>query len=357
MNDNKDKNYQSPKYSLIRRFFLNLLIITFIIIIYFYVSDYFGSISTIFLKNSKFFVSISFTLLIFAFFSILAGPLPAIIAGFFGELIYQFSFYENIRLEWCVIVSLIGLTVSIYKYKPLKYKSWRKIFFTFISLTISAFIISFLITIFQAILNPIINLNSLLVDYGCKYLVHALLSVVIIVPLLVLIYDRALANKEQHFYNLFFTHHPIYQSDHTFYLRFGRTYIYFCSRCSGVIIGGLIIILVNDVLNRSIGFTIEPEIAVILCIFLPIPGLIDWGTQRLLLRKSTTESRLFTGFIIGIALYYLSFTDKYIIYMFFLIIFYFSVVGIALYIGQKRELKKAEEEEHKSPRLEEDQFE
>lgn len=356
-NREQEKKYHSPKYSFTKKIGLNLLIFMFLLMVYYYTSEYFGSISTFFLENSEFSIEFGATLLVFTFFSILAGPVQATIAGGFGEFIYQVSFYESLRLEWIIIVALIGLTVSIYHYKPLKYKDGIKIYYTFLALMIASIFITLIIISFHIGLYPSNTLETIILDYGFNFFIQALLSIIFIVPFLVLIYDRLLAKKQRIIYNLFLTHHPIYQSDHTFFLKFGRTYIYFCSRCSGAILGGLFMIFFVDILRNAVGFIISPELAVFLCIVLPIPGIIDWGTQRLLYRKSTTESRLFTGFIIGVALYLLAFTDRYYFFMLFLVIFYFSLVGIAMYFGQKKALKKAEEEENNIPSSGESQYE
>jgi len=160
-----------------------------------------------------------------------------------------------------------------------------------------------------------------------------------IIPLLLALYDRILAKDEKFIYNMLLTHHPVSASDHTFYFKFGRTRIYLCSRCSGVILGGIIALFSTYLIENIFNSGFSPEMAVILCIVLPIPGIIDWGTQRLLLRKSTTTSRLFTGFIIGNALHFISLTEKYYFFILFLIMFYFSIFFLLVYLGHKKELK------------------
>jgi hypothetical protein len=84
---------------------------------------------------------------------------------------------------------------------------------------------------------------------------------------------------------------------------------------------------------------LSSEIALILIIVLPIPGIVDWGTQRLLLRKSNTKSRLFTGFIIGNALHFMSFTYTYYFFTILILITYFSIFGALVYLGHKKEIK------------------
>ena len=162
--------------------------------------------------------------------------------------------------------------------------------------------------------------------------------------LLVYIYDKILSNKERHLYHEFLTHHPVSASDHTFCLQFGRLYIYFCTRCSGFVVGALFSMFTTYLITLIFNIEISPEIAILMCIILPIPGLVDWGTQRLMLRKSTTKSRLFTGFIIGIALHLISFTKKYAVFLFILIIFYFSIFFIMMFFGARKEMRLWNEE-------------
>ena len=110
--------------------------------------------------------------------------------------------------------------------------------------------------------------------------------------------------------------------------------------------GGLLSLFVTFLLERIFNAEVSGEIALILIIILPIPGLVDWGTQRLLLRKSTTGSRLFTGFILGSALHFMSFTYKYYFFMVIILILYFSVFFGLVYFGNLREKKLYREEDY-----------
>jgi uncharacterized membrane protein len=206
-----------------------------------------------------------------------------------------------------------------------------------------------MIILFQLYLSPLnLSLNDILIFYGFKFLIEALLSVIFIVPVLLWIYDKVFADEKRMIYNMMLTHHPINASDHTFYLKFGKTKIFFCSRCSGVILGGLMGIFVFHLIELIFGYTMSPETAVLLCILLPIPGLSDWGTQRLLMRTSDTKLRLFTGFLIGFALHILNFTEDYYFLMIFIIILYFSILGVLMYLGGKREIKRMRENVEKT---------
>ncbi|MHA1149592.1 MAG: DUF2085 domain-containing protein [Promethearchaeota archaeon] len=334
---------QGEKDSILRKIFLNILISLFIIMCYYYISDVFGSISSNYIGNTSFELVFGITLFIFVFFSVLAGAPHGVIAGFFGELLYQLAFYHIINIYWCIIIAVVGFLSGLYKYHPLKYSKGIVLYYTFIMLLITTFIGSFLIVIFQSIQYRG-NLEEIVLNYGFKFFLQSLFSFIFIIPLLLLIYDYLLARKERHIYNQFLTHHPANQSDHTFYFKFGRTHIYFCSRCSGMIIGVIISMFYTNLLLRIYSIQITDEQAVFLCIILPIPGLIDWGTQRLLYRKSTTETRLLTGFLIGNALHFLQYTRKLSLFMMIIVIFYFVIFGIMMYFGARKEIRLYEKE-------------
>jgi uncharacterized membrane protein len=343
------KNKKGYEFSIIlRSIFLRILIVVFIIMIYYYFSELFGSISAQFTKEEpKFTVLFSFPLYFLVFFSFLAGPLYGIISGFLGELLFQISFYTAIYPQWILIVSLLGLISGIYKYKPKKYLQGTKLYYAFVILIIQTFGIMVLIVVFQIIVNPIQNLEHIFINYGFTYFIESLLSTVFLVPISLFIYDRIFSKEERHFYNLFLTHHPVYASDHTFYLKFGTTYIYFCSRCSGVVLGSILTIFIFHILELGFNFVLSPGLAIILCVILPLPGLVDWGTQRLLKRKSDTKLRLFTGFLIGIALNAMTYADEYYFFILSLTTFYFFLLFLMMYIGHKKEQKELEEESKK----------
>ncbi|TXT61402.1 MAG: conserved membrane protein of unknown function [Promethearchaeota archaeon] len=365
---NESNNHYDPKEtfldendhsSFLREVFLNLLILAFIIISYFYFSETFGSISSYYINNRGFFLNFGFTLLLFTFLSVLAGPFHAFLSGFIGELLYQLSYYNQLSLEWCIFIGVFGLMCGFYNYKPKKYtENTMNVYYTFISLLISSTSTVVLIVLVQFyLISPSESLNNILIDFGYSFFIQTLISVVFIVPLLLWVYDKIFAEESKKIYNMMLTHHPFNASDHTFYLKFGRTRIYFCSRCSGVILGGLMAMFTFRLIELIFGYLLTPELAVLLCILLPIPGLSDWGTQRLLLRESNTRLRLFTGFLIGYALHILNFTGDYYFLMIFIIILYFSVLGFLMYLGSKREMKKIRErqesEESEEPIIDE----
>lgn len=336
---------EKEQNNILRFIFLNLLIIAFIIISYVYISEPYGSISTKFIENQEFSINFGVSLMILAFFSVLAGSIPGLIAGFLGEFFYQLAFYNSLHLEWCFIIAILGFLCGIYKYKPLKYKNNLKVYYTFLVFIIISFVISCLIIMFQFFLyRNKITVENIIINYGFTFFLQSIISMVFIVPILLIIYDHFLATEKKDLYYLTLTHHPVSASDHTIFLKFGRTKIYFCSRCSGVIIGGLFSLFIFYLIGKMLHVKVSAEIALLFCIILPIPGIIDWGTQRLLLRKATTESRLFTGFILGMALNSMSYTYEYYFYTMLILIFYFSLFGLLVFFGAKKENRLLKEE-------------
>ena len=328
----------------LRKIFLPLFILEFIIISYYYFSEAFGSISTIYVQGNGFSIHFGVTLLLFVFFSYLGGAEQGFLGGALGELFYQLVNYEMIHFEWCLIVGLLGLLSGLYKYKPLKYTDADKTYYTFLSVLITSGIISGVIMLTQLLFAPSLRLKTILIDYGFKFFFEAFISIVFIVPILLICYDRIFAKREKYIYELFLTHHPIYESDHTFHLKFGRTYFYFCSRCSGVLIGAITSAFFIELIQKIFNIPFNAELAVILCILLPIPSVIDWGSQSFGVRTSNTRLRLFTGFFLGMGLNLLAYTRRYYFFMVIIVGLYFFLVVLLMYLGKRRSSKKNEEE-------------
>ena len=234
---------------------------------------------------------------------------------------------------------------GIYKYKPLKFQKKKNVIYTIIFFVFNKIILMLFLIYIQKqyyLINK--NIEFIFLTHGLTFIIQSLITIIFLVPFLLILYDKALATQERVWYFMILTHHPVSASDHTFYLKFGRTYVYFCSRCSGVIIGGMVAAFFTHLTERIYNTQFNPELAVILCILLPIPGLIDWGTQRMLLRKSTTETRLLTGSIIGSALHLMSFTTPYYYFMLFLLVLYFSILFLLMFFGHRKELKLQKQE-------------
>ncbi len=328
--EHKEKN-------LLRTIFLNVLKILFIVMCYFYVSEVYGAISTPYITESGYNVIFGGALLLFTFFSILAGKYLSFISGFLGELTFQFVFYENIYWDWVIFVALYGFICGLYQYKPLKYREGMKIYYTFLLLIISSFIFMVLITLSQVVwyANPS-GFEQIFINYGFKFLTQCLTSTIFITPILLFLYDKFLASEERELYNIFLTHHPISAQDHTFYLELGRTKFYFCSRCSGIVIGAIFSVFITHIFELKYFLPFNAEISFIICIIVPIIALADWGSQRLLYRKSSTTSRLITGVLIGVAWRMILYTEQYYFIIMIIISIYFGILFFLIYLGNRK---------------------
>ena len=338
MNNISSKN---EKLNILRTVFLDLLKVSFIIMCYFYVSELYGAISTPYILNTGYNIIFGGSLFLFTFFSILAGNYLSSIAGFLGEFIYQLVFYENIYWDWVILVAIYGFICGSYRYKPSKYRNGMKIYYTFLLLLITSFIFSMILPIFQIIwyMNPA-SLETIFINYGFKFLTQCLISTVFLIPILLFLYDKLLASEERVIYNIFLTHHPLIAKDHTFYLELGKTKIYFCSRCSGLVIGAIFSVFVSHIFELIYLHPLNAELSFIICIIVPLIALGDWGTQRLLLRKSSTESRLITGFLLGVAWRLVFYTERYYFLIMIIISIYFGILFFLIYLGNRKMIKQ-----------------
>lgn len=321
--------------------------------IYVSISNLLGAPSIFLIRDYAPNISIGITLIVFGFLCNIAGSYRSFVGGFLGELLFQLYSIQEFYLEWCILMGIFGLMCGLYNYSPLKYLNSKNVLYLVITFLISSIVCSLFIIPLTIFFNQSHHSNvSILSSVVWIFFFHASISTTIFSTALLILYDYIFSKKERVIYNEILTHHLPSESDHAFYLTFGRTYIFFCSRCSGVIIGGGISIFFTAFLQAAFNVRISPEFAVFCCAVLPILGMSDWGTQRLLFRKSNTELRLITGFILGIALHLMSFTSKYILIMIFLLVFYFSLLGVLMFIGHRKELRKFKEEVDQIPKEE-----
>lgn len=335
------RSLETKKIGLLRTIFLDLLKVAFITMCYFYISELYGAISAPYVQNSGYEAIFGITLLVFTFFSMLAGNYLAFIAGFIGELSYQLVFYESFYWDWIILIAIYGLICGCYKYTPQKYRESMKIYYTFLLLLMLSFIYMIVIPAIQILYyQPLLSIEELFISYGFKFLTQCLVSSIFIIPILLYLYDKLLASEEREIYNIFLTHHPLIAKDHTFYLELGKTKIYFCSRCSGLVIGAIFSVFVTHVFELIYFRPFSAEISFIICIIVPLIALGDWGTQRLLLRKSSTQSRVLTGFLLGVAWRLLLYTEKYYFVMMIIIVIYFGIMFFLIYLGNRKMIKQ-----------------
>ncbi|MFC0332307.1 DUF2085 domain-containing protein [Paenibacillus sepulcri] len=135
-------------------------------------------------------------------------------------------------------------------------------------------------------------------------------------------------NKKPSFWYIFFSHHPYCQLNRTLRISFfGRT-ISLCTRCTGQ----YSMMFLYLAWSMKIKIT-EPAIVIYL---LPLPATIDWLTQTLKWRESTTPIRLLTGGLFGI---WLAVVVKQVIYwdpqlllqiLYQILIYIFAVMTVLL---------------------------
>lgn len=102
-----------------------------------------------------------------------------------------------------------------------------------------------------------------------------------------------MTNNKITFIYLLLAHHPYSELDRTVKICIGKTDLFLCTRCTGQYLG--IIVYLSFFLQ-------EPTVNLLISsiILLPLPATLDWLTQTLKWRKSTTLIRLITGFLFGI---------------------------------------------------------
>jgi len=87
-------------------------------------------------------------------------------------------------------------------------------------------------------------------------------------------------------------HHPPWLRDRCLSLKLFNKRLYLCARCTGTVLGFATASIISYMLSPY------------LVVFLALPAMIDWGTQKLCLRESSNRLRVLTGFSLGIALNY-----------------------------------------------------
>lgn len=141
-------------------------------------------------------------------------------------------------------------------------------------------------------------------------------------------------------FNQALTHHSWEDRDHTITFRFGGLSVHFCTRCTGMVLGVIVIFLISDLFP----FVIAPELALLLCILLPAPGLFIWSVQKFGFWKDKTPSRLVNGAALGIAIYMLTQTRPLFVEMTVIMVIYFAIFYGITIGGSWYQRKKQQEE-------------
>ena len=133
------------------------------------------------------------------------------------------------------------------------------------------------------------------------------------------------------------THHSLYDDDHTIVIPVGKVRIYLCTRCTAMIIGGVIGLIGSTLLFFDLGIEYNQNWTFWLGISLPILPLLDWGLQSLKIRPATTWSRLLTGFCLGLSMHLISISYEYIVEVGIVVAIYMVIFVILLYFRSRKE--------------------
>jgi uncharacterized membrane protein len=311
------------------RFRNEIMRILFVSIVYFFGNTYSGYLYFLDFQNSLNYQNFQF-LTGFIFLTVLAnlwGPISGGLGALFGELIYQTSSLSTIKWEFLLISVLIGSLAGAFRYDKEKTMPKLKIMKFFYSLIIGALISAFLTD----------------TSISIAFLMSELISFVFLSPLIIVLIDRILlhtSNNHGVIYSPILTHHWEMDSDHAIPVKIDGYYIFLCTRCTGTVIGIFLGLFIERILFFS-GTPLSANLALTLSILLPIPGLVDWGTQKLLFRKSNDIIRIITGILLGLAMHMITFTGDLIYVISVITVIYFGVFSLLYYIGTKK-LRKFE---------------
>ena len=140
------------------------------------------------------------------------------------------------------------------------------------------------------------------------------------------------------------THHVIEEDDHTVVLQVGKTRVYFCTRCTAMIVGVIFAFFLAMILFSDLQVSLNTKVAFWLGTFLPLFPIVDWGLQALRIRKATTPSRLITGFILGFSMQLIPYAMGENLNYVFIVIGYFVIFGILYYFRMKLVQKWADQQ-------------
>jgi uncharacterized membrane protein len=91
-------------------------------------------------------------------------------------------------------------------------------------------------------------------------------------------------------------HHPKEKLDHTIRVNLWGKSVYFCSRCTGIALGMIVVFGC-----RVFGLLVPAVFYFPLIGLLPMVAVVDWFTQSARLRQSKTWIRVGSGFLLGVS--------------------------------------------------------
>lgn len=295
-------------------------------------------------QNFQFMTAIMIAVLLSNIFGSVAGTIGTLI----GDITYQLVSNGTIFWHYTLSITFLAFISGIFYYKKDKTipkKQIMKFFYLLVGGVMASF--GFIILI-VALQNPSFDFNSssgeIFLRNTAQFMISEIISVLFVVPVIILIIDRILhklANPFNAVYSMVLTHHTPFQSDHAIPLKIGGYYLFFCTRCTGMVFGIITAIFIESILTEGFRINIPETVAFYIALFSAIPGLIDWGTQKMGLRKSTDASRIITGLMIGTGMHMIGQARSLQTAVTILLIVYFTIFGLLLFLGYRKAKRKS----------------
>ncbi len=142
------------------------------------------------------------------------------------------------------------------------------------------------------------------------------------------------------------SHHTEDHLDRALCLNFLGKKLYVCARCTGLTLGFISGILLQ---TFSIITNLEQNLSLLLAIALALPAMVDWWTQSVFGRESRNYIRVLTGYVLGLAVTFLRFSNMTWSIITIIIFFIFAAIGLYLrvireygpksdkYVGKRKE--------------------
>ncbi|MHA1733783.1 MAG: DUF2085 domain-containing protein [Promethearchaeota archaeon] len=260
-------------------------------------------------------------------------PWTAVTGLFLGEFLVQAVAYGSFSFLLVVPSIPFAIFTGLPRYEKRKYLEGSKLVnLSFYNLVASLVSMGLYYWILWALVGSI---SDELLFSMLYYFLGIFVSSFFLGALLVYGFERFTAYDE--LYAEILTHHPPSMSDHAFGIVINGSKIYFCSRCSGMVVGALAL----SFLSNFVDLSTSQEFIFWACVVIPAPSLVDWGTQKLGLRTSNTPTRLVSGASIGMAMYFLSHVrGEYRFKVLGVVLVYFTVFFFLFFFGARMRQKK-----------------
>ena len=96
---------------------------------------------------------------------------------------------------------------------------------------------------------------------------------------------------------------------HWITLHFFDREIHLCARCSGIVVGFVVLRILFAIVTPLTEYVIPFYLGFPIALILALPSILDWSSQKLSFRQSDNTFRLSTGFLEGIGVSFLGIID------------------------------------------------